>query len=92
MEDSFIFRILLAHLTALPPLWAVAAYVLREKRIRAALLRPGSTPTLPPAAETRRSVLRFQEAARRYEMLDFVWERWLRNRALFFRQESARTD
>ena len=84
MEDDLIAHILLGHLIALPTLWAVVSLILNEKKVRATLGRPAGVPLMPAAEETRRSVIRFQEAARRHELSDFVWERWLRSRALFF--------
>lgn len=85
MEETFVFQVLMAHLIAAPAFLIAATHLLRERRIRAMLMKPPGTVILPSAEETRRSVVRFREAARRHEMLDFVWERWLRSRTLFFR-------
>ncbi len=85
MEENIVIQVLMAHLLALLALLFAATHQLRERRIRTLSMKPPGTVVLPAAEETRRSVIRFQEAARRHEMSDFIWERWLRNRSLFFR-------
>ena len=77
MEDDLLFRILIGHLVALPTLWEAAALMLRERKVRTELGRPAGVPLMPSAEETRRSVVRFQKAVRRFEKSDFVWERRL---------------
>ncbi|MEQ1934560.1 MAG: hypothetical protein ABL962_11910 [Fimbriimonadaceae bacterium] len=40
-------------------------------------------PWLPSAEETAESVERFREAVERSSMVDFIWERYSKGRALF---------
>lgn len=69
---------LLLALLAGPSALFVVLLVLGERR------RVVAVPVfrIPPAAETAESCLRFREAAERDRMLDFVWERYSRGRAL----------
>ena len=63
-------------------------FIFNEFRCRraAAAHAPGSGDLrLPPAAETARSVARFHEAAARYFLLEFVWDRCAQGRLLFSR-------
>lgn len=53
----------------------------RWKRAAARLRTDAGAPALPSAAETRRSISRFKTAVVRSDMVDFLWERWLRERA-----------
>jgi hypothetical protein len=54
---------------------------------RAPLAWRGSKPSralfIPSAEETARSIERFREAAERSMMVDFIWDRYSRGRAIF---------
>lgn len=56
--------------------------IFRPSKIVWAGPRRGEPLIMPSAAETARSVRRFQEAAARAELMDFVWEDYSKGRAL----------
>ncbi|MDD5629004.1 MAG: hypothetical protein PHU21_08065 [Elusimicrobia bacterium] len=74
------------------PLRRLRDRVLDGLGLRPWAVRPGGTGALliPPAEETRASVARFREAAERYFLLDFTWERFAGGRLLLSRARAAR--
>lgn len=66
-------------LALLSPLVGMVAMMALNTRRRPPL---SSGPGLPAAEETAQSVRRFQEAADRYMMTDFIWERYSQGRGL----------
>lgn len=79
------------------PIVAMAAVPLIRRRAKPLLRwdgpKRGAALRLPSAEETAESVRRFREAARRSELLDFVWERYARGRGLLLeemRREAAK--
>lgn len=48
----------------------------RRRRLRDYFARSAPTLIMPSSEETAASVERFHEAVRRWELVDFVWDRW----------------
>jgi hypothetical protein len=70
-----------------PIVLLAAAIVWTRSPKREPLAWAGPKPTrplrIPSAEETAESVRRFREAAERSEMMDFIWDRCSKGRALF---------
>ena len=80
MRTRTIILLAVLPLVLLPLLIALGSRYLRWRRAMAALRRDDCAPSIPAAAETRRSIDRFKTAVMRSGMIDTLWEHWLRGR------------
>jgi hypothetical protein len=71
---------------ALSPILLMAAMCFRGPKSRPIVWagpKPSQPLFIPSAEETAKSVQRFHEAAERSMMVDFIWERYSKGRAIF---------